>query len=109
MHVLVSLTPKLDWCALVDDGQHFGVRTLTEQPDGAVGAARNDGHAASVTGEVHDVQDLEGGRHPQDVDGHSILGAMRELETKLLASLYQCNFVWRRTLQGREVRRTSTC
>ena len=103
VHVFVGGIQQLlrrDW---VDDGQDLGVGALAEEADGAVRAAGDDGHAPTVGGEVHDVEYLEGGLHPQQPHLHPILCAVHELKAQLLTALHQRHLIRGWALQDSEI------
>ena len=99
VHVLLRRLQQLRRGGLAQNGQHFGVCAFAEETNGAIGTASNDRHAAPITGEVHDIEYLEGCFYTQKPDLHSILCAVHKLKSKLLTPFNQGYLIWRRTLQ----------
>ena len=83
-----SLLQKLSVCVLVHDGQHLAVSTLGKEANGAIWAAGNDTHAASLAAELHHVQNLKGGLMAQHAERDTLHAAAEEFKPQLAAALY---------------------
>jgi len=76
----------------------MGHRERMHDTWGGGGGPGDDRHAAAVAGEVHDVEDLEGGLNPQHLYLDPVLRAVHELEAQLPPTLHQRHLVWGGTL-----------
>ncbi len=82
------------------EGQHLSIRPFHQKPDAAIRGAHDHTHAAPLTAEFHDIQDLELGLDPQELQAQVLVAAGGELEAELPGTLHQGHLVWRGSLSA---------